>query len=216
MKKFLTTVLILGFFVIIFSFPKVYADSLILVDKGALWNYSLLTRENDLWPIWDTVGYNTVNWNSLNWSSGYAAFANSTTYGPYSTYWPADAGNGDNDLALYTTFSLHDSRFLSWTLALNVAMDNGFVIFINGQQVAKDNAEGGTYYWEYTFNIDSSVLNMGINYVNVLAEDHGGLTFFDMQLIANTPNTPVPEPSLMVLLGISFIGLVGLRRWWRD
>ena len=28
--------------------------------------------------------------------------------------------------------------------------------------------------------------------------------------------TPVPEPSLMVLLGISAMGLVGLRRWWKN
>jgi hypothetical protein len=27
---------------------------------------------------------------------------------------------------------------------------------------------------------------------------------------------PVPEPSLMVLLGISVISLVGLRRWWKE
>ena len=27
---------------------------------------------------------------------------------------------------------------------------------------------------------------------------------------------PVPEPSIMVLLGISMMSLAGLRRWWKD
>jgi hypothetical protein len=41
----------------------------------------------------------------------------------------------------------------------------------------------------------------------VLSEDHGGITFFDMELSAD--GVTVPEPATMLLLGASLIGLAG-------
>jgi hypothetical protein len=48
-------------------------------------------------------------------------------------------------------------------VALSVAADNGFVIFINGSQVAKENAGGYTSLWEYNFSLNPSYLVNGEN-----------------------------------------------------
>jgi hypothetical protein len=37
----------------------------------------------------------------------------------------------------------------------------------------------------------------------------------EIQAIYNAPN-PVPEPSIMILLGISIASVVGLRKWWKE
>ena len=174
-----------------------------LVDEGASWQYTTLT--NDLWSNWNAVDYGSFDWEHANYSTAQAGFG----YGgglPANTYWAPDT-----DLALRTTFDL--SGTLS-NLMLNVASDNGFAIFVNGQQIAKDNAEGYTNKWEYTYNVGSSAFKQGINRIDVLAEDHGGWTFFDMKMTGDVAAPVVPAPGALVLgwMGLGLIGWVKKRR----
>lgn len=46
--------------------------------------------------------------------------------------------------------------------------------------------------------------------IEVLAADHGGATFFDMELATDIAS--VPEPSILLLLGSGLTGIVAWRR----
>lgn len=110
-----------------------------LVAQGDNWNYKVLGT--DLWSSWGTVGYDASYFTGLT-SNGDAAFGNTNAYNighSYSTYWAANT-----DLALQKNIVLGGA--INGNLTLNVASDNGFLIFINNQQVAKQNAEGFTSY----------------------------------------------------------------------
>jgi hypothetical protein len=53
---------------------------------------------------------------------------------------------------------------------------------VNGNPVFKDITEGYATYWEYSLDVPSFFFVKGVSSIEVLAEDHGGQSFFDMEL----------------------------------
>lgn len=176
------------------------------VAQGSTFQYK--TLDTDLWSGggWAPgVGLSTFDTFAAanpvgGWATGTAAFGNS---GAFTTAWAANT-----DLALSKTFEV--SGMATGDLTLNVASDNGFLIFLNDQLLAQANAEGFTSYWEYTFTLSpgSAYINSGTNVLKILAEDHGGATFFDMKLSGSV----VPSPGTLALAGLALLGLAAAGR----
>ncbi len=102
---------------------------------------------------------------------------------------------------------------------LSVASDNGFIVWINGDNEAyRGNAHGFTSYWEYdNLTVSSGLLTSGTNTIYVLAIDDAvnwplldghDPTFFDMQLTADI----VPEPATLVLTAMGLLAFGWQRR----
>ncbi len=214
------------------------ASQISYIESKSLWQYDVINLNPDgtdpLWgddpdgpgpivgDLWSTVGYSSFNWTVFDkseveggWTTGNAVFGNVTGAGypgSYSTYWAQNT-----DLALQQFFTI--ASLPTGPLTLNIGSDNGFVIFLNGVQLAKENAEGYTSnpyaqvnpQWEYSFVVDPALFVLGDNVVQVLAEDHWSQddkTFFDMELYS----TAVPEPATMSLFLCGLLGLTWLRR----
>ena len=114
---------------------------------------------------------------------------------------------------LKKTFTIADPSLVS-DISLSVASDNGFIVWINGDEVYRGNGNWFTSYWEYdNLTVSSSLLATGTNKMYVLALDDDPLhvndaTFFDMQMTANM----VPVPTTIILFVTGLAALVGIKR----
>lgn len=197
---------------LIFS-QTVSAASVTILSQQSFWDYNVTATDfsfgaNGLGPV-DYAGFLAEYTGTSN---GQAGFGNTTPPlgGATNTTWTA----GD-DLALQTTAILLGN--VIGDVTLNVAIDNGAKVFINGNDVFFADAGGYTSIWEYTATVSGSLFNVGLNTISVLASDYGGATFFDMQLVADDgiapPDlNPIPVPAAVWLFGTALIGLVGFSR----
>lgn len=79
-------------------------------------------------------------------------------------------------------------------------------------RVAKDNAEGFTNYWEYTFNLNPSALAQEARCLAGASQDTAARSIFDLKLSSTDVDDHVPVPATMVLLTTGLLGLAASRR----
>lgn len=91
-------------------------------------------------------------------------------------------------------------------LSLLLGVDNGIFVWLDGSYLLGARAAGGSVLGEYSAALPNLT---GTHYLQLLREDHGGATGFDIQLSGNA--VVVPEPGTLALLSMG-IGALALRR----
>lgn len=86
-------------------------------------------------------------------------------------------------------------------------VDNGIMVWLDGNYVGGGRAAGGVVLGEYSFNLGDFAA--GTHYLQLLLEDHGGSNGYAVNITADTfvPSTPVPEPGALSLLGLGLCTL---------
>ena len=110
----------------------------------------------------------------------------------------------NTETAIVYPFTLTEASQLTG----NFGVDNGLYIWVNGIYKFGAMAPGGSFPGEYA-NLDLGVLGAGTHYLQILREDHGGATGFDI----NVDATAVPEPAtLLLMLGATAAGVARATR----
>lgn len=87
-------------------------------------------------------------------------------------------------------------------------VDNGIFVWLDGAFLKGWQAAGGSSEWEYSLDLGS--LSAGVHYLQILREDHGGATDYDVLVTGEA--APVPEPATMLLFGTGLAGLATIGR----
>lgn len=89
------------------------------------------------------------------------------------------------------------------SITVDIGVDNGLFAWINGDYQFGAMSSGGSFPGEYSFG---TVLGAGAHYLQILREDHGGSTGYDIKVSA------VPEPATFALFGLGLLGMGMARR----
>lgn len=90
---------------------------------------------------------------------------------------------------------------------IDLGVDNGIFVWLNGNYLFGAMAPGGANLNEYDINIPGTLV--GTNFLQILREDHGGGTGYDILVSADRA---VPEPRALFLFGAALAGLGLIRR----
>jgi hypothetical protein len=85
---------------------------------------------------------------------------------------------------------------------LSLGVDNGIFVWLNGTYLFGARAGGGSSLGEYSFDLADMT---GLNFLQILREDHGGATGYDISLTADRTVIAVPEPGSLGLLALALL-----------
>lgn len=95
-------------------------------------------------------------------------------------------------------------------LHIDLGVDNGILVWLNGNYIFGAQSSGGSSLGEY--DIDIAGLAAGTHRLQILREDHGGATGFHILGDATAVVVAVPEPTSLALLGLGLLSLAVARR----
>ena len=89
-------------------------------------------------------------------------------------------------------------------------VDNGLFVWLNGNFLGGHLRPGGVVPGEFTLSLGN--LGAGLNYLQILREDHGGLAGYSVEVTGDISPAPVPLPASGLLLAAGAAGLAAFRR----
>ncbi len=86
-------------------------------------------------------------------------------------------------------------------------VDNGLFVWLNGTFLGGHLRPGGAFNGEFTLSLGD--LDAGLNYLQILREDHGGSTGYNLTVTGDVSPAPVPLPAsgLLLAAGAAALGL---------
>ena len=94
-------------------------------------------------------------------------------------------------------------------LSASFGIDNGIFVWLNGVFQGGFLRPGGVADGEHIFDLGS--VGAGLNYLQILREDHGGADGYSVSVTGDIVAAPVPLPATALLLMAGLGGLGALR-----
>lgn len=95
-------------------------------------------------------------------------------------------------------------------VSASFGVDNGLFVWLNGSFLGGYLRPGGVTLGEFTLSLGN--LGAGMNYLQILREDHGGASGYAVEVTGDMNPAPIPLPASGLLLAGGAVALAGLRR----
>lgn len=195
------------------TLSNIPTNTISLIPTGATWRFE--DTGTDLGTIWRDIAYDDASWFSGPAQLGYGDGDEATvvSYG-------GDASNKYTTTYFRHSFDITNAAEFT-SLTLELLRDDGAVVYLNGQEIARSNMPGGTIYYNtfasastndentfFVFSIDPALLIDGDNVIAVEIHQHNLTSTdisFDLKLEGVVPEVSPPDGAMNVSVDADLI-----------